>query len=439
MSLALLPPALRRAVSPYTGLVSAVEESLAGASEPPLFRFACEVARGPELLGCSIDHVTGVGGSGRTRARAVAAAVGEAVERYSASYVPRDRIVHASARGLGDDAVAPERFCLFSERQLAEPRFPFARFDERIVVPWIEGRSLDDGRDVYLPAELVLLGDAVPPGRPRIGYATSNGTACAEARDGAVARGLCELLERDAFMILWANRLSLPRLDVSEDAALRHLDRTFFACTGLAYAAIDLSCFHALPSFLGVVRAPRDYPGALGIGAGTAATVEEAWPKSLAEAFSCRAAGAKLLALGARTDYGDHGRAVSSFEDHIRYYADHDRVAPASFLDAGELRRPAADVPSLGDGTERSFVPALAGRVHAAGSSAYAVDVTSPDVRELGLAVFRAVAPELVPLDVPHAARFLGGRRLYDVPVRLGLRERALDEADVNPYPHPFP
>jgi ribosomal protein S12 methylthiotransferase accessory factor len=430
---------LRDAVSPYTGVVASVEESLAGTSEPPLFRFACEVAHGAELLGSSIEHVTGVGGSGRTRAAAVAAAVGEALERYSASFVPLDRIVRASAADLGDEAVSPARFCLFSQRQYDARGFPFARFDERIVVPWIDGRSLDDGRRVYLPAELVLLGDVVEAGARRIGYATSNGVACADGEDEAVARGLAELLERDAFMIAWANRLSLPLLDVSADPALAELDARLFARTGLPYAAVDLSCFHRLPSLLGVVRAPRGYPGALGVGAGTAPTVEGAWWKCLAEAFSCRAAGAKLLALDPDRDYGHDGRNVASFEDHIRFYADHERAAAAGFLDASEERRVPAEIPALDASTPSARTPALAERVRRAGSTAYVVDVTSPDVRELGLVVTSTLAPELVPLDVPHAARFLGGSRLYDVPVQLGLRARPLAECELNPRPHPFP
>jgi ribosomal protein S12 methylthiotransferase accessory factor len=82
---------------------------------------------------------------------------------------------------------------------------------------------------------------------------------------------------------------------------------------------------------------------------------------------------------------------------------------------------------------------ALCGRITAAGSSAYAVDVTSPDVAALGLVVTKVVAPELCALDVVHGARFLGARRLYETPVRLGLRATPLTEGELNSYPHPFP
>jgi ribosomal protein S12 methylthiotransferase accessory factor len=277
-----------------------------------------------------------------------------------------------------------------------------------------------------------LLGDATE-GTP-IGYATSSGAACAETLEEAIVRGLCELLERDAFMIVWAARLSLPLLDWCGNEEMQALDGRFFAPAGLEYSAVDLSPVHGIPSVLGVVRAPGGVPGALGIGAGTARTIERAWFKALSEAFAVRAAGVKLALLD-EPAYDEHGTNVRSFDDHIRFYADHRRAAMTRFLDSGELVTSASEVaPLRGDA-----VAELCERVGAAGSSAYAVDVTSPDVRELGLVVTKVVAPELCALDVAHAARFLGGRRLYEAPAALGLRAEALAEADVNPYPHPFP
>jgi len=430
---AALPPRLRRAVSPYTGIVRTLEECLASAAEPRLFRATCEVKGSDRLLGSSLGHCAGIGGSGATRAEAAAAAVGEALERYSASYVPHERLVVASARDLGAAAIAPERFALFSERQHSTAAFPFRRFTADTTVAWVEGTSLPDGAPTWVPAELVFLGDTSADVRP-IGYATSSWDACAETRVQALERGLCELLERDAFMIVWAGRLSVPLLDWNASSELRRLDGRYFAPTGLTYAAVDLSPIHGVPSVLGVVRAPRGFPGALGVGAGTGTTIERAWFKALSEAFGARSAGAKL-ALLEPCAYGLHGEGVRTFEDHIRFYADEQRTAAARFLDAGTARTSVDDVRPL----PSDRLSALCARVAAAGSSAYAIDVTSPDVAELGLVVTKVVAPELCPLDVLHGTRFLGGRRLYEAAAALGLRDGPLAEADVNPFPHPFP
>jgi ribosomal protein S12 methylthiotransferase accessory factor len=434
----LLPAALRDAVSPYTGIVRSLEECLQTTGDPPLFRFACEVGRGFALLGSPLDHLTGLGGAGLTRRAAASACVGEALERYSAACVPSDRIMVASARELGDAAVAPERFALFSERQLQHEAFPFRRFTRDTRVAWVAGRSLPDGAEAWLPAELVFLSDVVQSGAQRIGYATSSGLACAPTLDAALVRCLCELLERDAFMIVWANRLSLPLLDWAEDTRVSELDARLFASLGLEYAAVDLSAFHRVPSVLGVVRVSRGRAGALGVGAGTAPTLEQAWWKALSEAAAARAAGPKL-ALVEERDLGREGAHVASFEDHIRYYSDRSRAAAASFLDASTERTPTGSVPLLEGETPGDHVAALCARVETAGSRAYWVDVTSPDIASLGLVVAKVVAPELCMLDVVHSARFLGGERLYKAAETLGLRHGRLDERDINPEPHPFP
>jgi ribosomal protein S12 methylthiotransferase accessory factor len=431
-----LPPGLRRAVSPYTGIVRSVEECLAATADPALFQAACEVGTERGLLGASLDHLSGIGGSGRTRGEAAAAAVGEAIERYSATYVPRDRIVVARARELAG-AVEPERFALFSDRQCSLPGFPYRRFTAATPVAWVEGWELPGGDPAWLPAELVFLGPMpVQAGRP-VGYATSSGLSCRESAEDALLSGLLEVLERDAFMITWANRLSLPQIDTSRSPQIEPALQAPFERTGLRYAAIDLSVFHALPVVLGVVRAPAGFAGAIGVGAAAASTIERAWWKALSEAFASRSAGAKLALL--TPDDAARGGEVLTFEDHIRRYAGHEHAPATAFLDASPARTPAAAVPELEGTGPGEWIEALCRRVEAAGATAYAVDVTSPDVAPLGLTVMRVVAPELCRLDVAHTARFLGGRRLYEAAAALGLRDGILREVDVNPDPHPFP
>jgi ribosomal protein S12 methylthiotransferase accessory factor len=422
-----LSPGLRRAVSSYTGIVTSVEECLASTSEPRLFQAACEVGQGKALLGSSLEHLSGIGGTGTSRSEAASAAVGEAIERYSATYVPTEKLVVAAAREL-PRAVAPHRFALFSEQQLESAGLPFERFTADTTVAWIEGYELPGGGPAFLPAELVYLGAAAPAGASSIGYATSSGLACGETRLETLVRGLFELLERDAFMILWAGRLSLPLLDLHSQS---------FESTALAFSGVDLSVFHRVPTVLGVVRARAGCPGAVGVGAAAAPTVERAWWKALAEAFACRSAGAKLALLRAGEDSGP--AEVTTFDDHIVRYADHANAAATAFLDAGPARVAAGSVAPLEGSCAEDWLPALCGRVEAAGSSAYAVDVTSPDVAELGLTVSRVITPELCRLDVSHDARFLGGSRLYEAAAILGLRTGVLAEDRVNPDPHPFP
>jgi len=425
---------LRPLCSPYVGIVRTLEACLPAADEPRLFRYAAEAAQGEHLLGAPLEHVSGIGGAGFDERFALAAAIGETAERYSVSYVPENDLVLAPAREV-PGAVDPARFALFAEAQYETPGFPFQRFTEDTLVRWVRAVALPGRTPAAVPAQLVYLAPHSPDERP-IGPSTSSGLACATTREEAVAKALCEVLERDAFMIVWTNRLSLPLLDWSENDEIRRFDDIYFRPTGLRYSAVDLSVFHGVPTVLGIARGPEDEIGALGVGAACAATVEEAWRKALSEAFACRSASRKLWLLDPERTYADDYRDVHRFEEHIALYADHGRAAMASFLDASEEKHAVDDVRAV---ETDDLVTALAARVEAAGSTAYEVDATSPDIRAAGLHVAKVLAPELCPLDVMHAARFQGGRRLLHAAHELGLRERPLEVAELNPDPHPFP
>ena len=208
-----------------------------------------------------------------------------------------------------------------------------------------------------------------------------------------------------------------------------------FDRAGLGYAAVDLSSIHRIPCVLGVVRAPEGTPGALGVGAAAAPTVERAWWKALAEAFSARTAGVKLTLLEPDADE----RPVVSFEDHIRRYADHRHAASTAFLDAGSDRVPLESVPPLEGESPEELLAALCGRIGAAGSSAYAVDVTAPDVAELGLTVAKVIASRA--LRSRHSA--LGALPRQPPALRGGVGARARARADrrrrAEPRPAPVP
>jgi ribosomal protein S12 methylthiotransferase accessory factor len=67
------------------------------------------------------------------------------------------------------------------------------------------------------------------------------------------------------------------------------------------------------------------------------------------------------------------------------------------------------------------------------------VDLTTRDIGELGFRVARVLIPGLQPLHGDHRFRFLGGKRLYQVPKILGYAEECTTEEQLWPWPHPFP
>ena len=165
---------LDAAVSPLVGLVTRTISTTHTTDEASLPNCAAELASGRRLLGA--ETVDFGSGAHPDPAQARAAAIGEALERYSGLFVPREQLRLTTARALGDAAVRPDRFALFHPTQLVDPTFPFAAFTEETRTMFVEGISLGDGHPVQLPAELVYLGRPATPLRP-IAYSTSSGLA----------------------------------------------------------------------------------------------------------------------------------------------------------------------------------------------------------------------------------------------------------------------
>jgi ribosomal protein S12 methylthiotransferase accessory factor len=338
-----------------------------------------------------------------------------------------------------EGAVDPESFALFAHEQHASGRLPFVPFTRSTRIRWARGRSLTTGADAWLPAQLVYLPwRRLVEGEEAVGYSTSSGLACAANADEALRAALLELVERDAFMITWAARLSFPRLTWSCDSELRAFERHHLAPAGLRHSAVDLSAIHDVPTVLAVVHADGRCPGELGVGAAAAPTVGDACRKALVEAYAVHR-GARALALGPPRTFRDDFADVVEFADHIHVYALREHAVHAAFLDASRRRCSVGEVAPLEGEHAADHVAALVARLAARGLDAFCVDVTAPDVGDAGVHVVRAVVPGLCPLDVRHDARFLGADRLRNVPHELGLCARPLRIDELNPYPHPFP
>lgn len=429
---------LETLVSKQTGIVRSLQRFLAATDDAPLVSVACELADARDLIGVDVDARAIAWAP--TRRAATAAAIGEAAERYSASWLPEARLSLASAAELGAGAVDPERFALFGPEQYGSPGFACRPFTRETRVRWVRGVSLPEGAPVLLPAQLVYL-TAVPPaaGETLVGYATSSGLACGPTLEEALAGALLEVVERDAFMLTWHARLSLPVFDLAGEPRLERFLERYVRPTGLRVSAVDLSVFHDIPTALALVRGDREDDVALTVGAAAATRASDACVKALGEAFACRAWARLLLASDPKRRFEPDFADVADFEDHVHLYAMHEHAGKAGFLDRSRERRRPGDVTWLPGRTAAARIEAVTERLGRAGLTAYAVDVTAPDVRQAGLHVVRVLVPELCQLDLFHRGRFLGGRRLYEAAWRLGLRDRPLASHEVNPDPHPFP
>jgi len=132
---------------------------------------------------------------------------------------------------------------------------------------------------------------------------------------------------------------------------------------------------------------------------------------------------------------GDH---VETREDHVAFHADHGNAGRADFVFASVAAQDLGELPGLATHDAARDLRVLVERIRAAGERVLIADLTSPDVRALGVTVVRAVITGFHPLVFGHRLRALGGARLWRVPQALGHPGITPAGGD-NPVPHPFP
>jgi len=164
-------------------------------------------------------------GAGLLVGEAYIKAIAETIERYAlAVYRPTDIQLGAaiSLANTFDWSAIP---VLFSRVPNSEQWRPIL-FNPESLIRWIPATSLRTGNEVLVP--LVMARIHVPPGPGEsFCFQASSGSAVHTSYLLALQSALLELVERDTVEIVWMTRLSLPEIQASEfiDPAWLRLSR----------------------------------------------------------------------------------------------------------------------------------------------------------------------------------------------------------------------
>lgn len=444
----LAPTGLAGAVSSRYGLVRWRAACTAAAGLPPVAIVSAVTAEpGPTL---QVELSSGAGGAARRYPAAAASGAGEAVERYSAAFVPYDQLLFGNRGDLDLPSTPSEQWALYSPDEtgsLGPGGHQLVNLSDALDVGWVRARRLHDGRMSAVPAQWVYLGYLRGRREPPLVWTTSTGLACADDLPTAVLRGLLEVVERDAFLRTWRRRLVLPRVRLDGLLARHRWLADGLGRPGGPYlSVVDLTPLTVTPTMLATLRHPHPEMPALAVGAASALTGATAATKAVIEACHTAyyAAGLRLSelcqardALGTPSVLSGRGGLADGFDQHVRQYVDHARAARAAFLDVGPVTVDLDwdEPPPAGD--PQYLSGRLARRWQGEGVETYAVDVTAPDVAEIGLAVARVLSPQAAQLDVAAGGAYLGQPRLRRTTNVPG--DRDLDTASLNHDLHPFP
>lgn len=433
-----LADTLQNLVDPRTGIVQYVGEEPRRPEFPDIFQYAAQTCETEAFLPQSAFGQTG--GCALSRPVALAKAIGEAVERYSAAIYDDLTFPLCSYRDAPFDCVPPQDWALNSPAQYAEADFQWSPFTEDTPVRWVVARDLADGTPVGVPAAMVYVPFFFDPGsgEPAICQPISTGLACHCSLAEAAIGGLCEAIERDAFMISWQARLARRRIDLATLSPVNSELVRRLAATGAAVTLFDLTMDNGVPAVMVVQTHESPEMPAITFACSAALDAEEAVRKALEEATHTARWMFYIKQRQGPLDPGENFVNVDEQERHLQFWASHENRHLADFIFANDETVSFDSLPALGTGDPQRDLEILIDRVRGTGHRVLMADITPPDVSDAGLCVVRVLVPGYHPLIMGYRIRATGGTRLWTVPQQCGLP--GLDPAaGDNPLPHPFP
>jgi bacteriocin biosynthesis cyclodehydratase domain-containing protein len=415
----------RKHVSPLTGVVSRLERIEADLPLNTNYLATHNFSSRPETIDQLKAGLSGGSyGKGSTAEQGEASALMEAIERYCGIFQGDEiRVRRRFADFSTGDAIAPNDVLLFSEAQYHQAQAQTADmdigpptpppFDRSAEIEWSPVWSLRDERFKHLPTSILYFSYRNQAGDQ--GSADSNGCAAGNTLEEAIVQGFLELVERDSYAIWWYNRLQCAEVDLDQfdDSYVRELRRQF-AQSGRRLWLLDITSDLGVPSFIALAHWMEDALEHIEFGSGAH--------------FDSR-----IAALRAMTELNQF-LSIGLMGGGSTEISHHERSNPFRLQDFPYLmpNRKAIVRPDFGPKFQeldtREQVIACVDLARRQKLDFLVLDQTRPDVE---VPVVRVIVPGL-----RHFYRRFAPGRLYDVPVKLGRRDRPLAENELNPL-HP--
>lgn len=431
--------AFPRLVSRRTGVVrtfQAVQKDICEPLRPYIFcseianhRFAEKVESSQRL--CS--------GKGMCVGDARISALGEAVERYSGAVWDYREVLYARRGDLEGESLDPRRLVLYAPHQYTE--LPYAPYQDDSILGWVRARSLVTDQLVFVPALAVLMSYASQFPGEFLCPITSNGLAAGATLLDAILAASCEVLERDAFIITWMNRLPCRRIDPASHPDPEVLD----LCEAYRRRGVEMQLYrlptdHPCHVFaaLGIQR--KDIGPAVVVGLGADSTADRAARKAILEVAQVRPALRQRMRQPETqrriAELVADPRRVANLDDHDLLYASPETRSAFDFLFAQPLTTP--DWGMQRKTTAEEQVQRLSDHLRAQHSDLLYYNLTPRDMATFRLHTVRAILPDFQPIFFGANEARLGGDRLYEVPHQLGHTPARTTLEQLNPNPHPL-
>lgn len=366
----------------------------------------------------------------------------EALERYSMYSHSRETgrrdvsFNYLSDRNIR--ALDPQEFKRFSEKQLFLPNFRRFRFDSDTNLDWMEGFDLLTGEKKLVPTQLAYLHHPRYHDEPIIEFPVSTGAAGGFDLDGPIYRGICEIIERDTFMIHYLNKLSPVMINLSKinDAKLKNLIE-YLRSYNLDLYIFDITGDIPLYTFLCIVVDKNKLGLPLALGMKTSLDPFTSLLGSLQEAFHVRTWSRKI-ALNIIDKSVKFTHKPTTLTERAKFWSKRKYLRTLDFLLKTRKIKSLSSYKKVDVGDNEKNLKSVSEILRKLNIKTYWVDITAKEIGDTGVKVVKVLMPSLMPVYFNENYPYLGVERLYSMPVNLNYFTKPLKEENLNRIPHPL-
>jgi ribosomal protein S12 methylthiotransferase accessory factor len=371
-------------------------------------------------------------GSGLSVTEAEVHTLMESVERYSNMVVDESRLIWSSYNELKPNAINPADLGLYSDEVYNRKDINCSRFFVDSQIPWIEGIDVYSRNAVMVPADFVFY----PPIRNKpLVFDTSNGSSAHIDNVRAILNGLYEVIERDSFLTMWLNKISMPVLDINVlpfgfDESIRLINDY-----GMEVKLVDLTNDTAIPTFMAVCHNKNlNKSPALLVGTGCHIDPQKALHKAL---FEMEFMLSEMLARPSKKKINTPSQ-ISTMFDHPLYYLNPNKRKYWDFMIRGTKKITLRALTKTSFKDSYTELMHIVRHLHGMRHNVIAVNLTPSDISKLGVRAVRVFVTGFQPLYVGNKSR-LNIRRLRESARHLKYDTQANSSWKINLAPHPLP
>lgn len=403
--------------------------------EPQLYHYSSQFV---DFRSLKVTEDSTASGTSFDKRSALLKLLGETIERYSMSAYDKQSLTYCSFNELlrrNKKALDPSELLLLP--QLLKNNTEKQGNVREVKFSWVTGKSLISNRNIQVPAQLVFVPYVYKKSEPMLQMQISTGAAAGETVHDAQYRGICEVIERDSFMIHYYNRISSKRIDLSliKNEKISKLVNIFNRYN-LELCLNDITTDLAIPAVAATVVDRTGKGPAICVGLKAGFDMNQNIIGATEEALMVRS--------WIRDEYvyslakQNYPKIISTVEDRANFWCPLAIISNLDFWLNAKFNTIPYKLHQLSKSSYKEKVEELIKILGAKGYDVVCVDITAPKVRNYGIKVVKMIIPGLQPLHLDEKYPYLTFERMYSAPINMGIFSKRRSLNELNNVPHPF-